>query len=132
MEEKKNEETVVLTKEEYEDLKRSVKTISYTAMFNAGQQARISQLEERLEHAYDLVELYKIRCKQCIYNKKGIKQIIVETREETVKNIEDKIQELLDQPFEGKTEKQKHQRKGMEEGLRMALEIFKEHYGAEM
>lgn len=50
-----SEGAVVLTKEEYEDLKRGVKTIRYTAMFNAGQQARISQLEERLEQAYELL-----------------------------------------------------------------------------
>ena len=43
-----------------------------------------------------------------------------------VKEIEDKIKELLDTPFEGKTEKQEYQRKGMEEGLKMALEICKE------
>lgn len=43
-----------------------------------------------------------------------------------------KIRELLDQPFIGKTEKQLYQRKGMEEGLKMALEIVQEYPGLEV
>lgn len=50
---------------------------------------------------------------------------IKETRKDTVKEIENKIQELLNTPFDGKTEKQEYQRKGMEEGLKMALEIVR-------
>lgn len=50
-------------------------------------------------------------------------------KQNTVKEIEDKIQELLNTPFDGKTEKQKYQRKGMEEGLKMALEIITEYKG---
>lgn len=51
---------------------------------------------------------------------------------DTSKKIEDKIQELLDTPFEGKTEKQKYQRKGMEEGLKIVLEIVRECKGVEV
>jgi hypothetical protein len=51
---------------------------------------------------------------------------------DTAKEIEDKIQELLNTPFEGKTEKQEYQRKGMEEGLKMALEIVRECKGVEV
>ena len=47
-------------------------------------------------------------------------------REETVEKITKNIEELMVTPFEGKTDKQMLQRKGMEEGLRMALEICKE------
>lgn len=42
------EGSVVLSKEEYEELQKGVKTHNYTAMFNAGQEARITELEERL------------------------------------------------------------------------------------
>lgn len=51
---------------------------------------------------------------------------------ETVKEIKDKIQELLNTPFNGKTEKQEYQRKGMEEGLKMALDIVRECKGVEV
>jgi threonine synthase len=44
----------------------------------------------------------------------------------TMTYITDKIQELLVQPFIGKTEKQLYQRKGMEEGLKIAIEFAKE------
>ena len=44
----------------------------------------------------------------------------------TMTYLTDKIQELLDQPFIGKTEKQLYQRKGMEDGLKTAIEIAKE------
>lgn len=47
-------------------------------------------------------------------------------RKEIVEKILNSIEDILQQPFEGKTDKQKWQRKGMEEGLRMALEICKE------
>ena len=47
-------------------------------------------------------------------------------KQDTIKEIEDKIQELLNTPFDGKTEKQEYQRNGMEEGLKMALEIIAE------
>lgn len=50
----------------------------------------------------------------------------------TAKKIEDKINNLLDTPFEGKTEKQKWQRKGMEEGLKMMLEIVRLCKGVEV
>lgn len=56
------------------------------------------------------------------------KQIV----KDMAKEIEDKIQELLDMHFEGKTEKQEYQRKGMEEGLKMALEIVRECKGVEV
>lgn len=61
--------------------------------------------------------------------------VIVEkeqTVKDTAKEIEDKIQELLNTPFDGKTEKQEYQRKGMEEGLKMALEIVRECKGVEV
>lgn len=51
-----------------------------------------------------------------------IQQAVKDTAEKFANSIED----ILKQPFEGKTEKQEWQRKGMEEGLRMALEICKE------
>ncbi len=47
-------------------------------------------------------------------------------RKEIVEKIVNNIEDILQQPFEGKTDKQKWQRKGMEEGLKMALEICKE------
>ena len=53
-------------------------------------------------------------------------------KQDTVEEIEDKIQELLNTPFDGKTEKQKYQRKGMEEGLKMALEIIREYKDIEV
>ena len=68
--------------------------------------ARIEQLEKLLDD----------RCDHCIERE----------RKETAEKFADKIQELLNTPFEGKTEKQEYQHKGMEEGLRMALEICKE------
>ena len=43
--------------------------------------------------------------------------------------IKDKIQELLNTPFDGKTEKQKYQRKGIEEGLKMALDAITNYKG---
>lgn len=42
------EGSVVLSKEEYEELQKGVKTHNYTAMFNAVQEARITELEKRL------------------------------------------------------------------------------------
>ena len=42
------EGSVVLSKEEYEELQKGVKTHNYTAMFNASQEARILELEKRL------------------------------------------------------------------------------------
>ena len=63
----------------------------------------------------------EVKVRQDCYNR-GYKQ----GKKDTVEEIEDKIQELLNTPFDGKTEKQKYQRKGMEEGLKMALEIIKE------
>ena len=57
--------------------------------------------------------------------------IVKQAVKDTAKEIEDKIQELLNTPFEGKTEKQEYQRKGMEEGLKMALEIVRECKGVE-
>lgn len=48
------------------------------------------------------------------------------SRKEMVEKITNSIEDILQQPFEGKTDKQVWQRKGMEEGLRMALEICKE------
>lgn len=53
-------------------------------------------------------------------------RFVQQVKEDTTKDIEDKIQKLLNTPFEGKTEKQEYQRKGMEEGLKMALEIIAE------
>lgn len=47
-------------------------------------------------------------------------------------HLTNKIQELLDQPFIGKTEKQLYQRKGMEEGLKMAFEILQEYTNSEV
>lgn len=47
-------------------------------------------------------------------------------KQDIMKKIEYKIQILLNIPFEGKTKKQEYQRKGMEEGLKMALDIIKE------
>lgn len=35
---------------------------------------------------------YKIRCEECVYNKKSIKQIIVETRKETAKRFADLVE----------------------------------------
>lgn len=71
------------------------------------------------------IELQKQVDELTIVNTNLIKRIN-RTVKDTPKKIEDKIQELLYTPFEGKTEKQKYQRKGMEEGLKMALEIVKE------
>ena len=42
------EGSVVLSKEENEELQKGVKTHNYTAMFNASQEARILELEKRL------------------------------------------------------------------------------------
>ena len=42
------EGSVVLSKEEYEELEKGIKTHNYTAMFNACQEARILELEKRL------------------------------------------------------------------------------------
>lgn len=50
----------------------------------------------------------------------------------TIIYLTDKIQELLDQLFIGKTEKQLYQRKGIEEGLKMALEILQEYANSEV
>lgn len=47
-------------------------------------------------------------------------------RNKAIEKVVSCIEDILQQPFEGKTDKQKWQRKGMEEGLRMTLEICKE------
>ena len=53
-------------------------------------------------------------------------ELLKQERKETAEKFANDIEDILKQPFEGKTEKQEWQRKGMEEGLRMALEICKE------
>lgn len=50
----------------------------------------------------------------------------------TAEEIDCQIRELFYIPFEGKTEKQKWQRKGMEEGLEMALSIVKGYKNIEV
>ena len=61
----------------------------------------------------------EVKVRQDCYNR-GYEQ----GKKDTMEEIEDKIQELLNTPFDGKTEKQKYQRKGMEEGLKMALDFI--------
>ena len=61
----------------------------------------------------------EVKVRQDCYNR-GYEQ----GKKDTMEEIEDKIQELLNTPFYGKTEKQKYQRKGMEEGLKMALDFI--------
>ena len=48
------------------------------------------------------------------------------TQREIIKKISNEIKGILQQPFEDKTEKQQWRRKGMEEGLKMVLEICDE------
>lgn len=53
----------------------------------------------------------------------------VQQQADVLENVKDNIGSLLNEPFVGKTEKQQWQRKGMEEGLKMALEICNEAMG---
>ena len=96
------ENAVVLTGEEYEKLNNAVDSV----------QVAVSSFT-RLE------TLYKIKCKE-------LELAEEKTRKETAEKFANSIENILKQPFEGKTEKQEYQHKGMEEGLRMALEICKE------
>lgn len=61
----------------------------------------------------------EVKVRQDCYNR-GYEQ----GKQDTTKEIENKIQELLNTPFDGKTRKQEYQRKGMEEGLKMALDFI--------
>ena len=83
-----------------------------------------------------LTSLYK---KQADDHKRGLsvqraywKKKLQQAVKDTAKEIECQIRELFYIPFEGKTEKQKYQRKGMEEGLEMALSIVKGYTGVEV
>ena len=87
------ENTVVLTREELENLQEKI---------------RILEVQLDLEQTRTLEEWLKI------------------TRKKTAKKIANNIEDILQLPYKGKTEKQEYKRKGMTEGLRMALEICEE------
>lgn len=98
------ENAVVLTREEYEQLGLFVETVQEYASVD-GQPVLVKERKTVKKLPTDIVEFVR----------KGI-----------VDKFSERIEDLLKQPYEGKTEKQRLQRKGMEEGLKMALEIVQE------
>lgn len=88
--------------------------------------------KEELQENYVSKTLYEQLQKVSLTRKEQIDKLcqkLMETRKETAEKISSSIEDILKEPYKGKTEKQEWQRKGMEEGLRMALEICNEITG---
>ena len=120
------ENAVVLTREDYDKLCQKIADLQYDKDI-------LKQLEdENIDLKYDKFELKNEISEKD--NKIALLEETIEcikfnvdfTRKETAEKFANGVEDLLKQPFEGKTEKQEYQHKGMEEGLRMALEIAKE------
>ena len=122
---KPDESAVVMTREEKVSLLHEMyEQGRFDAMADLNINGKIVLTEEEYENLQEKIRILEVQLD--LERTRTLEEWLKITRKETAEKIANNIEDILQEPYKGKTEKQEYQRKGMEEGLRMALEICKE------